>query len=1112
MAYPDDLEYLKEDVKGTDAMSAHAELHNDANSVVNKLQNYVGKKGDGKTSGTITGDLNDLRDVVEDLETNTADPLPDTTGQDNKALMVRSNNAEWSQVTPDDVKYPDTATFVLPGDYDVTGKSQKEVNEALQSGILSVDAEVEKKYDKGADSAIPDGKRDYADAAAMESAVKGNSTEIAKIRQEVADVLSQLGSDNITAEFGKYYPKYGSGDDDTEALIYDSAAKMGVVVQSNEQAIIDNAAAITDGDAATLQSAEDFATAADKQVLLDAATTADEKDQQVLLDAQNFATGEDGKVYQNSIDYTNQEIAKITHPDQDLKFDKGVGVLEYNDAVTMGKAVKQNFDDIKALTGYDDSALAGRVTKNETDIGVLKNEQTTQNTNITTNTQNIEKKFDKGNTSYSNAEAMEAALNKEISDRAQGDIKAVADANAYTDSKVASVDHSTLATKAELSAEESARIAADATLQANIDAIEKYDDSALAGRVTANEGEITTLKAEQVTQNTAIQDNTDAINALVIPDVSDFTTKDYVDAADATKFDKGATTYADAKAMEDAITRNEDAINGNADVIETKLDKGATTYKDAKEIEDAIAQEIVDREAGDSENLSAINDNTTSINALSNRLDALENTSLSSQWEIVANSTANPNSGEIVLNAADWLSTTLIAISHTDKNNTIHDFSNIKVGDTIQIGVGPEAKAAGSSAAYEVTGLDSVAGKFDVKHLASTGTPTQGFIAVVAIYPAFDPSNYATQAELQAVDTKVDQKVDIVPNGSDNAKTNGVMALTQAQYDALGTKDPLTIYLISDYVDPLPDLLDGKFDLGAGTTKLNDATVMEEAIDDNTGAIAVLNGQVVEISTDLNALITNLGGSVDIDGNITLPDIDITKLATKDELETKFDKGTTSYADAKAMEDAIGENASDISLLVAGLGGDINNIEVDALPDQTGNDGKFLTTDGSNASWSDVDSLPDQKDQDGKFLKSNGVDALWAELEIVPHAHNYDGSIHDGDGEFVPHTHTQYIAKLENAETPTMECNGVMALTQAQYDAIKEAAGLDPLTIYLITDYEEPDILTEVTTADVKLTNPVDTDAREIIETQEKANQYFAEELETKLTKGLTWGELAGRG
>ena len=206
MGYPDKIENLTEGVKGTDAMSAHAELHNDTNKVVNKIQNFLGEKEDDKDSGTISGDVNELKEVVDDLVINGGDSLPDVSGQQDKALMVRGTEAEWSQVTPDDVKYSDTTPFVLPGDYDVTGKSQSDVNEALQSGILIVDAEVEKKYDKGDDAAIPNAQRDYADAAAMESAVKGNAGEIAKIRQEVADVLSKLGSETIIAEFGKYLP------------------------------------------------------------------------------------------------------------------------------------------------------------------------------------------------------------------------------------------------------------------------------------------------------------------------------------------------------------------------------------------------------------------------------------------------------------------------------------------------------------------------------------------------------------------------------------------------------------------------------------------------------------------------------------------------------------------------------------------------------------------------------------------------------------------------------------------------------------------------------------------------------------------------------------------
>jgi len=162
--------------------------------------------------------------------------------------------------------------------------------------------DVEGKYDKGDESAIPDGSRDYADAAAMESAVKGNASDIAKIREEVADVLSQLGSENIQVEFGKYFPKYGLGDEDLDSLIYDSAAKMGVLVQRHDQAIIDNGKAITDGDAATLAAANKHSDDNDA-VTLDAANKYTDGEIAKIPDAEGIQEVEDQAVRnQNIID------------------------------------------------------------------------------------------------------------------------------------------------------------------------------------------------------------------------------------------------------------------------------------------------------------------------------------------------------------------------------------------------------------------------------------------------------------------------------------------------------------------------------------------------------------------------------------------------------------------------------------------------------------------------------------------------------------------------------------------------------------------------------------------------------------------------------------------
>ena len=53
---------------------------------------------------------------------------------------------------------------------------------------------------------------------------------------------------------------------------------------------------------------------------------------------------------------------------------------------------------------------------------------------------------------------------------------------------------------------------------------------------------------------------------------------------------------------------------------------------------------------------------------------------------------------------------------------------------------------------------------------------------------------------------------------------------------------------------------------------------------------------------------------------------------------------------------------------------------VDAFPTQAGNANKFLTTDGNNVSWATVDALPSQSGQSGKYLTTNGTAASWASL------------------------------------------------------------------------------------------------------------------------------------
>jgi hypothetical protein len=56
----------------------------------------------------------------------------------------------------------------------------------------------------------------------------------------------------------------------------------------------------------------------------------------------------------------------------------------------------------------------------------------------------------------------------------------------------------------------------------------------------------------------------------------------------------------------------------------------------------------------------------------------------------------------------------------------------------------------------------------------------------------------------------------------------------------------------------------------------------------------------------------------------------------------------------------------------------------DSLPSQSGQSGKYLTTNGSSVSWANVDALPSQSGQSGKYLTTNGTTASWATVDALP--------------------------------------------------------------------------------------------------------------------------------
>ena len=109
---------------------------------------------------------------------------------------------------------------------------------------------------------------------------------------------------------------------------------------------------------------------------------------------------------------------------------------------------------------------------------------------------------------------------------------------------------------------------------------------------------------------------------------------------------------------------------------------------------------------------------------------------------------------------------------------------------------------------------------------------------------------------------------------------------------------------------------------------------------------------------EVNAIRPRTGTSIDLAGSIT---IGSGKTITGTTSQFKITGGTTGQA------------------IITDGAGNISFGDVDALPSQTGQTGKFLTTDGTDPSWDTVAqfSLPTQTGNAGKYLTTDGTNESW---------------------------------------------------------------------------------------------------------------------------------------
>lgn len=97
--------------------------------------------------------------------------------------------------------------------------------------------------------------------------------------------------------------------------------------------------------------------------------------------------------------------------------------------------------------------------------------------------------------------------------------------------------------------------------------------------------------------------------------------------------------------------------------------------------------------------------------------------------------------------------------------------------------------------------------------------------------------------------------------------------------------------------------------------------------------------------------------------------------------------------------------------------------ELDAFPEQTGNSGKYLQTDGTNVKWSTVDTYPSQSGKSGQSLITDGTSTLWHPIaqdildaaEIASTGHEGGSSMHEPLLGTVQHEIGSWWISLDNS-------------------------------------------------------------------------------------------------